>query len=46
MAAANSPIMGIIFIVSCWVISSCMLIDDVVISQAVVMIRPISPMRL
>lgn len=46
MAAASSPIMGMIFIVSCWVISSCILIDDAVISQAVVIMRPMSPMRL
>lgn len=46
MAAANSPINGIMFIVSCCIMSSCILIDDVVISQAVVIIRPMSPMRL
>lgn len=46
MAAANNPIIGTMLIVSCWAMSSCMLIDDVVINQTVVVIRPMSPMRL
>lgn len=46
VAAANNPIIGTMLIVSCWAISSCMLIDAVVINQADVIIRPMSPMRL
>lgn len=46
MAAANRPIIGTMLIVSCWIMSSCILIDDDVISQAVAMIRPMSPIRL
>lgn len=38
--------MGMVCVVSYWENSSCMLTEDEVISQAVVVIRPISPMRL
>lgn len=46
VAAARIPNIGIICVVSYWVNSSCMLMDDEVISQAVVIIKPMSPMRL
>lgn len=46
VAAAIRPSSGMMFVVSCWVKSSCMFIDDCDISQAVVMMRPMSPIRL
>lgn len=46
IAAAIRPISGIILMVSCCVNSSCMFMDDSDISQAVVIMRPISPIRL
>lgn len=46
VAAASRPIIGRVLIVSCWAAISCMLIDDVFRSQAVVIIRPMSPIRL
>lgn len=46
MAAASSPSMGMVCGVSYWDISSCRLMEEEVNSQAVVMIRPISPIRL
>lgn len=46
MAAAIRPISGRILIISCCINSSCMFIDDDDISQAVVIMRPMSPIRL
>lgn len=46
MAAAIKPIIGMRLIVSCWISSSCMFIEEKVISQVVVRISPTSPIRL
>lgn len=46
IAAAISPNIGIKLVISYWISSSCMFIEENVISQVVVRIRPISPIRL
>lgn len=46
VAAAIRPISGIMLMVSCCVKSSCMFMEDSSKSHAVVMIRPMSPIRL
>lgn len=46
VAAAIRPISGIMLMVSCWVNSSCMFMDERDMSHAVVIMRPMSPTRL
>lgn len=46
MAAAIRPAVGMRLIVLYWIRSSCIFIEEKVISQAVVRMSPISPIRL